>query len=248
MGKDSKIEWCHHTYNMGWGCIKISAECENCYAEVWSKRWGNDVWGPAKTTGRKTFGEKHWNEPLKWNRDAVKNNERKRVFCGSMCDIFEEHPTWDTERPKLWALIEKTPNLDWLLLTKRPENIITMMPEAWKREKPHNVWLGTSVGVNDTKWRIGELKKARDYAEVLFLSCEPLLEDISIKHLLPGIDWVICGGESGAKKRPFNCDWARRLMGDCQAMNVKFFMKQVDKVREIPDDLLIRQIPKYYLL
>lgn len=245
MGKDTKIEWCHSVFNALWGCLKISAECENCYAEKWSARWGNDVWGPAKTTARKTFGEKHWNEPLKWNKESVNNNERKRVFCGSMCDIFEEHPTWDTERPKLWDLIDKTPNLDWLLLTKRPENIIRMIPDDWKLKKRHNVWFGTSVGVNATKWRIDELKKARDYAEILFLSCEPLLEEISIKDQLNGIDWVIAGGESGTKKRPFDADWARVLRDECKSMNVNFFMKQMDKIREIPEDLMVRQIPKY---
>lgn len=245
MGKDSKIEWCSHTFNPLWGCLKVSAECENCYAEKWSARWGNDIWGPAKTTARKTFGSKHWNDPLKWNREAQKNDERKRVFCGSMCDIFEEHPAWDIERPKLWHLISNTSNLDWLLLTKRPENILSMLPDEWKQKRPHNVWLGTSVGVNDTKWRINELLKVRNHAEILFLSCEPLLEEISIKDEIKNIDWVIAGGESGHHKRPFNCDWARKLKSECEQMQVFFFMKQVDKIQDIPEDLMIRQIPRY---
>ena len=103
--------------------------------------------------------------------------------------------------------------------------------------------MGTSVGVNDTKWRIDELKKARHIAKVLFLSCEPLLEEISVKEQLPGIDWLICGGESGAKKRKMDCDWARKLRDECKDESVNFFMKQIDKVQEIPDDLMIREIP-----
>lgn len=243
MGKDTKIEWAHSVFNALWGCVRVSAECTNCYAETWSNRWGFDVWGPSKTTDRRTFGEKHWNEPIKWNKDAVKNNERRRVFCGSMCDIFEEHPVWDVERPKLWELIEKTPQLDWLLLTKRPENILSMVPGHWNDSRQQNVWMGTSVGVNDTKWRIDELKKARHIAKVLFLSCEPLLEEISVKDQLPGIDWLICGGESGAKKRKMDCGWARKLRDECKDESVNFFMKQIDKVQEIPDDLMIREIP-----
>lgn len=244
MGKDSDIEWCHSTFNPIWGCVRVSAECQACYAEIWSNRWGFDVWGPSKTTDRRTFGEKHWNQPIKWNRDAIKNDERKRVFCGSMCDIFEDHPAWNSERPKLWELISKTPQLDWLLLTKRPENISSMIPDSWKKNKLHNVWIGTSVGVNATKWRIDELRKNREYARILFLSCEPLLEEMSIKDKLEGIDWIICGGESGSKKRKMDADWARILRNECKEMNVNFFMKQIDKIQEIPNDLMIRQIPK----
>lgn len=109
MGKNSKIEWTHHTWNPWWGCVKVSQGCEHCYAETFAKRTGHSIWGPAKTTQRRTFGDKHWAEPLKWDADAAKAGERHRVFCASMADVFEDHPQLHAERPRLWSLIAQTP-------------------------------------------------------------------------------------------------------------------------------------------
>ena len=89
MGKDSKIEWCDHTYNSWWGCVRVSTGCTHCYAESNAKRWGYDIWG---NKPRRLFGENHWNEPRRWNTKARKADTRDLVFCGSMCDIFEKHP------------------------------------------------------------------------------------------------------------------------------------------------------------
>src|SRR5207245_7041240 len=141
MGKNSSIEWTDHTFNPWWGCTKVSPACTNCYAEVWARRVGADVWGASSE--RRFFSEKHWQEPLKWNADATAMNRRKRVFCASMADVFESRHDLDDERAKLWNLIDATPSLDWLLLTKRPENIQLMAP--WKDIWPRNVWLGTTV-------------------------------------------------------------------------------------------------------
>lgn len=256
MGKDSSIEWTHHTFNPWWGCIKVSPGCEHCYAETLSKRFGHNIWGPAKTTTRRTFGEKHWAEPIKWDRLAQVSG-RKRVFCASMADVFEDHPMLPDERVKLWALIEQTPMLDWLLLTKRPENIAKMMPIRWGADPylgifddtslmPQNIWIGTSVE-NDEQVdeRIPHLLKVP--ARVRFLSCEPLLGPIDLtwsfrsvwlhqtqswaqaqqNGTLPsGIHWVIAGGESGHGARAMHPDWARGLRDQCQAAGVAFLFKQ----------------------
>jgi protein gp37 len=98
------------------------------------------------TTPRRFFKEKHWQEPLTWNRQAEKQGHRRSVFCASMADVYEDHPAVVDERQKLWKLIEATPWLNWLLLTKRPENILLM--SSWgRRTWPDNVWVGTSVGL-----------------------------------------------------------------------------------------------------
>ena len=131
MGKLSKIQWCHHTFNPWWGCVNISPACDHCYAEAWAKRCGKQVWG--KEAPRRFFGDRHWNEPLKWDRAAEKAGERHRVFCASMADVFEDRRDLDEPRARLYGLIEQTPNLDWMLLTKRPQVVGKLVPygDAW---------------------------------------------------------------------------------------------------------------------
>ena len=245
MGKDSSIEWTDATFNPVWGCIRVSPGCEHCYAETLAKRYGHAVWGPAKTTGRRTFGDRHWAEPLKWNRDAERDGRRKRVFCSSMADVFEDHPVYATERPRLWELIEQTPMLDWLLLTKRPENIDRMLPERWgiaDQGMPRNVWLGFSAEDQqrfDERWPIMEWLKRTWYPSVVFLSAEPLLGPLDATEALHSddigddyplwtatLDWVICGGESGAGARPMHPNWARSLRDQCVEAEVPFLFKQ----------------------
>lgn len=234
MGKNSKIEWTHHTFNPWWGCVKVSQGCEHCYAETFSKRTGHAIWGPAKTTQRRTFGDKHWAEPLKWDADAAKAGERHRVFCASMADVFEEHPQLDTERRHLWDLIRETPHLDWMLLTKRPRNIADMVPGEWRTvgRWPANVWVGTSVeNQEQAEQRIPALRWIP--APVKFLSCEPLLSPLALEDLAYEaagynrlVDWVIVGGESGPHARPMHPDWARSLRDQCQAAGISFHYKQ----------------------
>ncbi len=115
MSQLTAIEWTDHTFNVAWGCMKVSPGCQHCYADTLSSRYGFDVWGPAATTERRTFGDKHWAEPYRWNKAAGNAGVRRRVFCCSMCDLFEDHPTIDAEREKLWPLIRATPHLDWRL-------------------------------------------------------------------------------------------------------------------------------------
>jgi protein gp37 len=218
MAENSAIEWCDHTFNPVWGCVKVSPACDNCYAETLSNRFG-DHWGPHAEF--RTFGDKHWNEPRKWDRAAEKAGRRARVFCASMADVFDNR--WpDGVRDRLWALIRETPHLDWLLLTKRPQNIAKMLPADWRDGYP-NVWLGTTVENQDeADRRIPYLRSVP--ARVRFLSCEPLLGQIYPD--MSGIHWVICGGESGPNARPMHPDWARSLRDQCAQAGVAFQFKQ----------------------
>ncbi len=220
MGHQSTIEWTNHTFNPWWGCTKVSAGCTNCYAETLSTRYGYTVWGPRAT--RRFFGEKHWQEPLKWNLAAQQSRQRARVFCASMADVFEDNPALESERQKLWLLIGETPWLDWQILTKRPENVLHMVP--WHKEWPENVWIGTSIeNEAAADKRLSYLQEIP--AIVRFLSCEPLLGPVN--HLdLSNIHWVIAGGESGPNYRPVEAAWIRDLRDQCLEAGVAFFFKQ----------------------
>lgn len=221
MGQLSTIEWTNHTFNPWWGCTKISPGCVHCYADTWSRRYGHDIWGPKKP--RRTFGEKHWQDPLKWERQADSLGQRKRVFCASMADVFENNKSILSEREKLWELISGTPMLDWLLLTKRPENMMRFSP--WESEWPSNVWAMTSVeNQEQANKRIPELIKVP--AIVRGLSVEPLLNEVDLSPWLDQIQWVIVGGESGHGARQMKVEWVRNLRDQCRKHDVPFFFKQ----------------------
>lgn len=177
MGANSKISWTHHTFNPWWGCTRVSPGCEHCYAETFAKRTRLG-WGPRAE--RRFFGAKHWNAPLKWNREAEAAGERRRVFCASMADVFEDNLSLVTERIRLWELIEATPWLDWLLLTKRPENADGMTPTAWRlRGWPAHVWaMTTAEDQRRADERIPHL--LRIPAKVRGLSVEPMLGPVDL--------------------------------------------------------------------
>jgi protein gp37 len=228
MSANSPIEWTDHTFNPWWGCSRVSPGCENCYAEALSLRYGHRVWGPERTTPRRPFGQQHWREPVKWNAAAEHQGVRKRVFCASMADVFESHPDLEQHRARLWSLIEQTTMLDWLLLTKRPDNICQMIPRGWLKSPQPNVWFGTSVeDKRRAKERIAMLIDVP--ATVRFLSCEPLLEPLP-ELPLAGIHWLIVGGESGPGAREMRREWALDLLGQCRNAGVAFFFKQTGTV------------------
>lgn len=191
MGRNSAIEWTDHTFNPYWGCVKIAPECTNCYAAAFAGRFGTD-WGPKAR--RRFFGEKHWNEPLKWNLKAKAEGRMALVFCASMADVLEKlepgHPDaeqMDRERLRLWDLIRATDTLTWQLLTKRPENATEMIPA----DVLVRIWLGTTYGHPDSKQRLDDLLQVHmPSPKIRFLSCEPLLGpiDLSQHH----IGWSEC--------------------------------------------------------
>ena len=222
MGANSKIEWTTHTFNPWWGCTKVSEACKHCYAEAWAKRVGQNVWGPKPE--RRFLSDNHWRQPLKWNRDAEGAAERPRVFCASMADVFEDRDELLETRDRLFDLIEATPNLDWLLLTKRPQNVARLA--RWTDNWPGNVWLGTTV---ELQTRADELLPYLESipAKVRFISAEPLLGPLDLRRWLGStIDWVITGGESGPKARPASPQWFTELHAQCMRAETAFHFKQ----------------------
>lgn len=190
MGETTGIAWCDHTFNTHWGCSHVSPGCVNCYAETLAKRYGNDVWG--KSGDRRFFGDKHWNEPLKWNAKAEREGVRRRVFCGSMMDVFEDRADLSDAQYRLVDLIEATESLDWLLLTKRPENVENIVPWGHAEPWPLNVWLGVSV--EDQKRADERIPKLLEIpAAVRFLSCEPLIRPVNLERYL----WLMGASTGG---------------------------------------------------
>lgn len=307
----TKIEWCDHTVNFWWGCTKVSPGCKNCYADSLSKRFRRDIWGVGKPRESHLRGAKKLamklnsqaflntfcSQQIKAIVDEAEENKinpeqivkitqpvhRPRVFSNSMSDWLDE------EVPIEWLahmldVIRTTPHLDWLLLTKRPENWRGRIMDAeafarisnrdelarwiglWRLSRemggalpPANVWIGTTV--EDNLRAIQRIPKLLDIpARLRFLSCEPMLEDIDLLYAcfngtdsfgsMPGIDWVICGGESGSNCRPFDPEWARSLRDQCRNhfAGLPFFMKQMGGKRKpfapIPEDLQIQEFPK----
>ena len=226
--KNSRIEWTTHTFNPWWGCTKVSDGCDNCYAANMAHRWGHDVWG--HDAQRRAMSEAHWAQPLAWNTEAKAEGVRSRVFCASMADVFESRSDLVVHRQRLLNLIADTPNLDWLLLTKRPHSIKKLAPQGYRY--PANVWLGTTVENQESAYK--RVKYLLEFTKpaVRFLSCEPLLGPVNIRRYLePGangvrIDWVIVGGESEHGARPMNPEWAESLRDQCQAAGVPFLFKQ----------------------
>lgn len=251
MAKNSAIEWTDHTFNPWIGCQKVSPGCDNCYAEeLMVNRWKKVEWGPGAE--RKRTSLTNWRQPLKWNREAQAASRRARVFCASLADVFD-NAVPNEWRDDLFELIRQTPALDWMLLTKRPQNLEAMLPHDWDLAANWpNIWLGVSVeNQEEADRRIPILQQTP--ARLRFLSCEPLLGPIDLtNHIGPFNHWapcpislVIVGGESGYNRRPMNLQWARDLRDQCADAEVPFFMKQIDKVEPIPDNLLIRQMPNW---
>lgn len=257
MSENTKIEWATHTFN-GWeGCQKTGPGCDNCYAEARNARFAGGTainWGPGAP--RRRTSVQNWRKPLAWNanHDAffAEHGHRQRVFCASLADVFDNavDPQW---RADLISLIEATPNLDWLLLTKRIGNVERLVSEAadlidygegwqsmWGQGVwPENVWLGATI--------VNQEEADRDIPKLLavpahkrFLSMEPLLGPVEFsnvsrrsdcvsqlgKKALDGIHWVIVGGESGHGARAMLPHWASSLRDQCEAAVVPFLFKQ----------------------
>lgn len=245
MGEKTKIAWTDATFNIAWGCVKVSPGCAHCYAEeLATKRDPNKLWGPG--SARRTFGAAHWREPVKWDAKARQEGIRRKVFSSSMCDVFEDHPTIAQERKRLWALVRETPFLEWQLLTKRPENLLLpgYLPDDWGPGYP-NVWLGTSIENADYAFRRDQLVEVP--AAIRFVSYEPALGPLAEALDLDGIDWVIYGGESGPGYRKHDLDWPRRMRIACEKAGVAFFYKQSSAARtemgiEL-DGKIVREFP-----
>lgn len=248
MGKASGIGWTDSTFNQWWGCVEVSPACDNCYARTWDARFAGDNahWG--KDAPRKFFSDKHNDEPLRWNAASqakgnppagpgVPRDKRWLVFCSSMSDVFERRDDLVSHRMKLWSKIAQTPYLTWLLLTKRPQNIASLLPSELRGAD--NVWLGTTVESPEYLWRVDALCE-NDMAAVRFLSMEPLLARIdTIARPRPTygaggaqIDWVIAGCESGENRRDTPTEWFRALRDVCVGGEIPYFLKQARRGAE----------------
>lgn len=210
MGSATGIEWTHHTWNPWQGCSRVSPGCAHCYMYRDKARYGQD---PATVVRSKppTF-----RKPLAWKDPAL-------VFTCSWSDWF--HADADAWRDEAWDIIRRTPHLTYQILTKRPERILAHLPHDWDTGWP-NVWMGVSV--ENPRWthRIQQLVEVP--ATVRFLSCEPLLGNVSLAaSWMPHLHWVIVGGESGPRARPMDLDWARWLRDQCQYAKIPFFLKQL---------------------
>ena len=224
MAEMTGIAWTDSTFNPWIGCTKVGPGCDNCYAEaLMDKRWHRVKWGAGRE--RQRTSASNWAAPLHWEKHheafALAHGRRRRVFCASLADVF------DNEAPEAWradlfALIEQTPHLDWLLLTKRIGNVRAMAPAGGL---PANVWLGATM-VNQAEYDRDVCKLLAVEASVRFLSVEPMVGPIRGGLDLHGLDWVIAGGESGPKARPIRREWVDLLREQCDRCGVAFFFKQ----------------------
>lgn len=272
MADQTEIAWADSTFNPWIGCTKVGPGCDHCYAEAdFDLRKHRAKWGPGNPRSRTSAA--NWKKPLRWNENACwfaqcdecgwrgesiggvcaschgtdLSEARRRVFCASLADVFDNEV--DVEwRADLFALINATPNLDWLLLTKRIGNVPAMVSiiPGWI---PKNVWLGATICNQAEAYRdIPKLLAVP--AHVRFLSMEPLLGPVSLNLAWPcdrncseyqnaecpgsrglcamqnSIDWVVVGGESGTNARPMHPDWVRSIRHQCAAADVPFMFKQ----------------------
>lgn len=248
---ETKIEWADFTFNAWIGCTKVSPACDGCYAEnLMDLRYGRVKWGPGED--RKRTAPANWRKPLAWDKAAhlrkvVGDRDDTYVFCSSLADVFDNEvdPIW---RRDLFQLIEATPNLTWLLLTKRIGNVLKMT-DAMNgcRTLPPNAAVGATMANQDEydrdHMKLWEVKQLRSPA-FTFGSFEPLLGRIYLDEHAP--DWCITGGETNQgshKARHTDPDDFRVIRDGCRMFDRRFFMKQMTNKAPIPDDLRVREFP-----
>jgi protein gp37 len=248
VAENSTIEWTDHTFNPWIGCTKVGPGCDNCYAADLSRARLGVPWGAGQP--RRHTAASTWQQPRRWDRKCAAAGIRQRVFCASLADVFDNEVPAEW-RAELFALIRETPNLDWLLVTKRIGNAEKMAAAAggW----PENVWLGATI-VNQAEADRDIPKLLDASAKLKFLSMEPLLGPVDLttvewqiagyrlygalpvptepddfrywSHRGGGLGWIIVGGESGPNARPMHPDWARDLRDQCAGAGAPFLFKQ----------------------
>jgi protein gp37 len=246
MAENSKIEWTTHTFNPWIGCTKVSPACDGCYAEnLMANRYGRVQWGAGED--RQRTGVANWRKPIAWDKEAKATGTRPYVFCASLADVFDNEVD-EVWRHDLFKLIEATPNLIWLLLTKRIGNVMKMTnPERGCLMLPPNAAIGATIA-NQEEYDRDRMKlwEVRSFLQPLFTfgSFEPLLSRVILDKYAP--DWIITGGETDQgshKARDTDPDNFRYLRDQSRELGRAFFMKQMTRKSPIPDDLLIRQWP-----
>jgi len=213
MSTKSTIEWTEQTWNPTTGCTKVSPGCKYCYAEVMAQRL-RAMGVPGYENGFElSLLPERLGQPLKRNKPTV-------YFVNSMSDLFHEGVDFDF-LDQAFDVIARTPRHTYQILTKRAER---MRAYFEYRTVPANAWLGVSV--EDREFGVPRIAQLRQVnAQVKFLSCEPLLEDLGALDL-SCIQWMIVGGESGDKGRPMKPEWVMSLKKQCERQEVAFFFKQ----------------------
>lgn len=233
MGAKTHIAWTDSTVNFWWGCTKVGPGCEHCFADEIDKRFGESHWGAGAP--RKKI-KSAVTEIRKLNQNGVKfleeNGHKRRVFPGSMCDLFDNEVEFDW-RAEAFREIGCCTDLEFQIVTKRITNVPKLAPIGWQGNWPRHVGLMVTVCTQDEANRdIPRLIVVKEKYHIpwIGLSVEPMLEPISLGpwavYGWKGIDWVICGGESGDQRRPFKIEWADDLRAQCERMEVAYFFKQ----------------------
>ena len=238
MAEMTSSSWAHYSWNPWEGCHKCAPGCAHCYAFRMMRRQGRDPEEVERMT-------RCWKEPLKWQAKAAKDGVCERVISCSMSDFFIAQA--DQWRDEAWEIIRQTPNLIYVLLTKRPERIMGHLPKGWPDEFP-NVCLGTSVSCKQDLARVDALREVPIHPKAIrYLCCGPLLEDIADELNLDGIGWVDVGGETGpgdeylwnpsgdwkaelktvSGRRTMKLEWAKRIRDKVKAAGVLFWFAQI---------------------
>jgi len=193
--KKNYISWTEQTWNTVSGCTKLGKECKNCYAKIITDiRKNNPTYSKYEEGFDKVVEHKETlNEPYQWKEPTV-------VFVNSMSDLFHDDVSLDFIKA-VFKVMNETPQHTYQVLTKRSQNLLKYSNQLnWT----DNIWAGVSVGINDTRFRIDDLRQCGSKHK--FISVEPLIEEINDLDL-NGIDWVIVGGESGSEDaRPLEYD------------------------------------------
>lgn len=213
----SKIEWTDKTWNPVTGCTKVSQGCKNCYAETFNNRFGK-----GRAFSDIQLHQDRLTDPLKWKQP-------KRVFVNSMSDLFHENIPFEFINA-VFSVMSDISQHTYQVLTKRPDNALKFID--WKSDQHHNCWLppdNVYIGVSvedqtNADQRVPKLLEIPSAKR--FLSMEPLLDRVNIDQWIENIDWVIVGGESGAKARPLHPNWVRVVRDLCLEYKTPFFFKQ----------------------
>ncbi|MCL2045920.1 MAG: phage Gp37/Gp68 family protein [Oscillospiraceae bacterium] len=210
--KSTKIEWTDKTWNPVTGCTKLSKGCANCYAEIMANR--------LRAMGIKKYENGFYptihydllDEPLKWKTPHT-------IFVCSMADLFHDLIPFDFIN-KVMETISLSQHHRFQILTKRASRMVEFFSS---HDIPKNLWVGVTVESKSELERIDLLRELQ--ASIRFISCEPLLDDLG-EIDLTDIDWIIVGGESGAKARPMKPDWVRTIYTEAEKQGTAFFFKQ----------------------
>jgi protein gp37 len=221
--KNSGISWTHHTFNPWIGCTKVSDGCDNCYAERdWDHRRHLVTWGAGAKRRRTGFA--NWLQPIRWDDACRRQGIRQRVFCASLADVFDPEVP-NVYREDLFTLIKRTPNLDWMLLTKRVERMAVFLRDFKDPQWPWpHVSLGVSIEDQGYSWRGGMLSLLP--AARRFVSIEPMLGPVYCEGWIQSVNEVIVGGESGPNARSIKPHWVRTVRDLCMAYGTGFCFKQ----------------------